>query len=97
MKTKIYSVYDSKSKAFQPPSVFRTSDEAIRQFGVQITEPGSPFFKYAEDFSLFECGSFDDESGMIESYPPIQVVTAIQLSRQHNEYYAARNLDRNVA
>lgn len=97
MKVKLYSVYDSKAGIYQQLNPFRNADEAIRAIADSANDPNSTLFKFAEDFSLFEMGTYDDDTGIIESHAPIMVVPIVSLSRAHNQYYAARNMDKAVA
>lgn len=96
-QVKLYSVYDNKACIYQPINQYRTDDEAVRAFGVSCNDPNSNFFKFAEDFSMFYLGILDEDTGVIECHVPILVSTATAISRAHNEYYAARLMDKSVA
>lgn len=68
MKLKIYSVYDSKAKAYNSPFYLRNSGEATRGFSDVVNDGKSQISKYPEDYTLFELGEFDDEMGSIAMY-----------------------------
>lgn len=68
MKLKIYSVFDSKAKAYNSPFYLRNSGEATRGFADVVNDGKSQISKYPEDYSLFELGEFDDETGLITQY-----------------------------
>lgn len=60
MKHKIFSVFDSKTEAFLPPFSLKTVGEAERVITSMVADPNNNFCKYAEDFTLFELGTWDD-------------------------------------
>lgn len=66
MKLKIFSVFDSKVSAFMNPIFLRTTPEAIRAFSGAVSEKDSNFCKYPEDYTLFEVGSWDDQTAVID-------------------------------
>lgn len=66
MKMKIYSVYDSKAKAFITPFFMVNDDMAIRIFTECANDPNHTFGRFASDVSLFRIGEFDDATGELE-------------------------------
>lgn len=66
MITKITTVYDSKAKFYGRPLPTRTTEEAIRNFATIVNDPHSPYYPAPEDFTLFEMGTFDDETAKLE-------------------------------
>lgn len=73
MNLTILSVYDSKAAAFLQPFFAQSRGVAIRSFASAAELPlegdGTPshdFAKYPDDFSLFELGTFDQESGKFD-------------------------------
>lgn len=78
MKTKLFSVRDSKSEAYLPPLNFRSRGEAIRAFSASANDVNHNFNRYAEDFFMFEIGEFDDETGFISVHAqPIALGSAV--------------------
>lgn len=67
MKLKMFSIYDSKAEAFLQPFFSQTTGTAIRSFESAANEVGHDFNKYAGDYTLFELGEFDQESGKTTS------------------------------
>lgn len=63
MNTVTVTVYDTKAKAYLPPQQYRTTLEAMRSFETTCKNPETQFNKYPEDFTLYEIGSFDDQTG----------------------------------
>lgn len=52
-------VYDSKAKAFHEPIYVPTVAIGIRAFKVACNTSDHDFFKFAEDYTLFETGTWD--------------------------------------
>lgn len=63
MRFGVYSVYDSKAKAFLPPFVMVNDHVAVRVFADCANESGHQFCKFGSDFSLFKIAEFDDAIG----------------------------------
>jgi hypothetical protein len=81
----IYSVLDTKSESFSPPMVNRTKGEAIRSFSDEVNNPNSMLYKHPEDYVLFEIGTWDNQSGVIEAHQaPISCGTAIEFKDAEN-------------
>lgn len=65
MKMKIFGIYDSKAEAFLNPFFMKSKGEAIRAVSSLVADANHNFCKYAADFTLFELGEFEDNSGNI--------------------------------
>lgn len=80
MRKLLFAIRDVKSETFTPLAEFTTRMEAIRSLDSEVRNPESTFAKYAEDFALFEMGSFDKVSGKIEVHAqPVHVINAYEL------------------
>nr|WAE43865.1 MAG: nonstructural protein [Microviridae sp.] len=78
MLIKLFSVYDSALKAFMLPQYYQTSGVAERAFKKGVNTPDQ--FEPAADFTMFELGEFDDETGSVSMHEaPIRVVSALQV------------------
>lgn len=66
MILKMFSIYDSKAKAFLPPFFLHTEGMAIRTFADCAKDPQHAFSRNPQDYTLFCLGSFEDTSGMVE-------------------------------
>lgn len=66
MKFKIYSIYDSKVGAYFPPVFYKSRGEFLRAFSEAVADPKSNLCKYPSDFTAFELGTWDDDSGAFE-------------------------------
>ena len=77
---KMYSVYDRKTKCYQPPFPAPTPEAATRSFHTVVNSPEHPVGKYPEDYTLMCVGSWLDQKGLIEGLPqPELVATGIDL------------------
>lgn len=68
MKTKIYSIYDSKAEAYNQPIFVQTKGQALRAFTDEANNPDSNICRHAADFTLFEIGEYDQLTGNIQTY-----------------------------
>lgn len=79
MKLKMFSVFDSKIQAYMNPFFARTAAEALRSFADAVNNSESNFCRFAEDFTLFEIGAWDDQTAKVELLPtPHSLGVAIQ-------------------
>lgn len=60
---KIFSIYDSKAEAYNTPFFSPTVATALRSCEEAVADTSSEFAKYAEDYTLFELGSWDQHQG----------------------------------
>ncbi len=77
MRMLAFTVYDSKAEVFAKPFFEVTRGSAIRAFSDAVNEPGHVFNKHADDFTLYECGAFDDALGKFEPAEPTTLGTAM--------------------
>lgn len=73
---KMFSVYDEKAKAYLPPFFLHTVGMAHRAFADAVNDPSHMFAKHPEDFYLFRVGEFNDESGVVESVVPMELIVS---------------------
>lgn len=69
MKTLVWSLFDSKTRVFSRPFHTLTKNEAHRTCMLTLADPSSLPSKCPEDFTLFDLGTYDDETGMFELLP----------------------------
>lgn len=81
-----FAVFDSAAKVFNPPFLMHNRAEAIRGFGAVVNEPGTQFNQFARDFTLYEIGSFDSDTGHLTEQVPVIVISASEL--RETEYPA---------
>lgn len=76
----IFCVYDSKAEVYGKPFFLQSVGLAKRGFTEAANDPSSEICKYAEDFSLFQLGSFDEQTGRIETLQaPVHLESAMHV------------------
>lgn len=68
MLLKMFSVYDSKAEAYLQPFYANTTALAVRMFTSACNNPEQDFNKYAADYTLFEIGTFETDTGIAMAY-----------------------------
>lgn len=78
MIQKIFSVFDTKMALFDNPFLDIREESAIRRFSdsVNNNEPNNNWYKHPEDYSLYMLGTFNNETGDIDTIQPRNLVTA---------------------
>lgn len=66
----VYSVYDSKLKAYMLPFYAATEAVAIRSFSNAANDDSTGLAKNPADYTLFFLATFNDESGEIVMRSP---------------------------
>lgn len=66
MILKVFCIYDSKAESYLVPFFMRSKGEAIRAITTHVNDAEHNFSKFAEDFALFELGSWDDDSAKFD-------------------------------
>ena len=67
MILQVFSVYDSKAKAFSHPFYCPNAEMARRYFANGANDPTLQLCQNSEDFSLFHLGEWSDETGQFTS------------------------------
>lgn len=75
MKHHIVAVRDRASDSFARPFTCRGLGEAIRDFTGEVNraDANNPLYMYSEDYDLYKIGTFNDNTGEIESIRPEQI------------------------
>ncbi len=61
----IFALYDSKAESYTRPFLCRTVGEAVRDFAYSVNDPAQKPSQYFGDFTLFQIGEYDDQTGGI--------------------------------
>ncbi len=69
MEHLLFSIYDEKAHAYLPPFTLPRSDMAIRTFSDCINSDTHAFSRHPGDYTLYELGVFDDNTGEISTHP----------------------------
>lgn len=77
---KLFAVRDLKADSFGAPISVATKGLALRSFQDVCLDARSEIAKYPEDYSLFELGDYDPNSGVIVSHQaPKHIVSAVSV------------------
>lgn len=68
MKVGIFAIYDSQVCAYLNPFVTSHPSLAKRSFQAVANDPSSQICHHPQDFTLFEVGEWDDETGVVKAY-----------------------------
>ncbi|AXH74896.1 MAG: nonstructural protein [Microviridae sp.] len=79
MRLGVFTVRDEKVGLFLPPFYARNKGEAIRSFADAARNKDHNFAKYPEDFTLYELGTFDDETSTFELPIPARVASVSEV------------------
>lgn len=66
----VYAIYDSAAHVFTAPTIDISDASAVRNFQQAIANPGSVMNFKPDDFSLYQIGIFDVETGELEPFTP---------------------------
>lgn len=70
MKFGVYSIYDSAAATFTAPTIDTSDSAALRGFQRALASPESIMNFKPDDFTLYQVGLFDVESGLLEPMVP---------------------------
>lgn len=73
MKKFLYSVYDYKAQYHGNPFTSINHATAIREFSAACAQPGSQLYDHPTDFVLFAIATYDDQTGVVEPIPHINL------------------------
>lgn len=76
---KIYSIFDKKTVVYGRPFYAHNNGHALRVVTDEVSNLDSQLYKHAGDFTLYELGEFDDNTGCIEAMPPRCVMEIAEL------------------
>lgn len=68
MTSKVYSIFDLKSSVYNAPMFVINVQTVLRGLHQQYQDQDSMIAKYAEDYLLFELGSWDDQIAELRPY-----------------------------
>lgn len=83
MLTKIFTVYDTKAKAYMPPFYMQSTGQAMRAFEDTVNDETHAFAKHPEDYVLYELGTFDDQNASFQLHKTgVTLAKAIEMIAQ---------------
>lgn len=79
MLQKLFAIYDSKAESFTNPVYLNSTGLAVRTFSDSVQDPESQFAKHPADYTLFELGTYDDQTAEFKLLPtPKSLFIAIE-------------------
>lgn len=70
----VYAIYDFAAHVFTAPTIDISEASAVRSFQQAIANPGSVMNFKPADFSLYQVGTFNVETGELEPLtPPVRL------------------------
>lgn len=76
-KLNLFAIKDIKSELFSTTLMpVQTTGVAIRSFATACEDENTEFYKYPSDYSLYHLGTYDVETGIVESITPKQIANA---------------------
>lgn len=84
MKYTACSVRDSAVDQYNRPFFALSDGDAIRSFTDEVNRAESPMGAHAPDYVLFKLGTFDGDTGLFDTVPPIQLMRAVDALRTSN-------------
>lgn len=84
MQLAICAVHDSAAGAYARPFFVPTTGLAHRSFQDEVNRaaPDNPMHAHADDFTLYELGSFDDNTGTFTITDPVVIARAKDLIKE---------------
>lgn len=82
VKLKVFAPYDSKLSTWMNPMFFSHYGQAERAWIDIVNTPDNLPNKYPGDFVLYEIGTYDIDSGILEPvHPPVQVMSGVNAKK----------------
>ncbi|RLA51449.1 MAG: nonstructural protein [Gammaproteobacteria bacterium] len=79
MKHKIFTIFDTKAKAYLPPFFLPEQGMAIRVFADCVNDPNHQFSKHPADYTLFCIGAWaDNTASLIANAAPINLGVGVE-------------------
>jgi len=80
-KLLLFTVFDSKAEGYLQPFFAVTEAVALRMFMTAVEDPQHDFHRFAEDYTMFRIGEFDQAEGVLVSEIGVCVAKARDLVR----------------
>lgn len=79
MLHQVIAIFDIKVGAFAKPVAVPADGAGVRAFQDAVNDPNTEYHKHPEDYSVWNIGTYDDNTAIMESKKPIQLAQAIAL------------------
>lgn len=74
MLLKVFTILDTKVPVYNKPFFMRSRGEALRQLESEMRTKQGSLYEHAEDFILFELGTFDEDTCKFDLHDAAQSV-----------------------
>ena len=91
MKHKIFTVHDVAADAFATPFVQKTTGLAIRSFAQACQDENTQLHQHPSDYTLFQIGEFDEDTGEITPCTPFSVAKALDYAQTSTQLKAVND------
>lgn len=78
MKLLAFSVFDAAAGIYNPPIFAATKGLALRGFIEAVNDSNSSLSKHLADYTLFQIGEYDDNTGELTSTTPLSCGNALE-------------------
>lgn len=78
MKLLAFAVHDAASGLYGTPMFLISKGLALRSFSDECNNPQSIINKHAGDYTLFQIGEYDEESGVMTPITPLSCGNAVE-------------------
>lgn len=68
IKIRLFCIYDSVAEVYEAPFYGRTRGEGERIFADVMQMPEQKYSKHMDNYSLFEIGEFDLQTGVLSGF-----------------------------
>jgi len=75
----VIAVQDIKVGAFSKPVAVPTDGAGVRAFQDAVNDPSTEYNKHPEDYSIFNLGTFNDQTGELITAKPTHLASAVAL------------------
>lgn len=65
----VFSIFDSKAKAWLQPFFCVNAAVAIRMFERAVNDENTDYFRFASDYTLFHVGEWSETDGDLVNFP----------------------------
>ena len=79
---KIYAIFDSKAEAYSLPFYYQHEGQALRTVIDWLNDPNTPYAKHPEDYTLFDLGTYDENTGTITQDAIKSIQNLVQLQEK---------------
>lgn len=86
MQLQVFSLFDSKAKAYTQPYFMPQKGQALRSLDGIVNNPQTEVYKYPDDFKLYKLADYDNLSGkFIPLQEPEFIANAVEFKKEETQ------------